>query len=123
MARTRAFTLVELLVVIAIIGVLISVLLPALTSAREQARRVKCAAQLKQVGLGIAVYAEENNNKLPAWEGICGEWPTALAKSSAEHIMELCSGEQELFFCPSRANEDNNLKWNFFTHWAPTDYI
>jgi prepilin-type N-terminal cleavage/methylation domain-containing protein/prepilin-type processing-associated H-X9-DG protein len=54
------FTLVELLVVIAIIGVLIGLLLPAVQAAREAARRSSCSNNLKQIGVGLHVYADSN---------------------------------------------------------------
>jgi prepilin-type N-terminal cleavage/methylation domain-containing protein/prepilin-type processing-associated H-X9-DG protein len=58
-----AFTLVELLVVISIIALLLAVLIPALSRARESGRAVVCSTNLKQIGLAMIMYVENNNNK------------------------------------------------------------
>ena len=61
----REFTLVELLVVIAIITVLAALLLPAFASAREKGRRTVCVSNLRQVGIAIQIYSQDNNGRIP----------------------------------------------------------
>lgn len=74
------FTLIELLVVVAIIALLISILLPSLSAARKQARAVKCAAQLRDVGLAFAGYLGESGSTYPPAYvypyNLEGEWDT-----------------------------------------------
>lgn len=64
-SRRTGFTLIELLVVVAIIIVLIFILLPALGSARAQAKEVACLSNLRQIGVGIRMYADENDGYTP----------------------------------------------------------
>jgi len=63
--NNHAFTLIELLVVIAIISILSAILFPVFARARESARRASCLSNLKQIGLGIAMYTQDYDEHFP----------------------------------------------------------
>lgn len=94
----KGFTLIELLVVIAIIALLLSVLLPALQKAKGQAKAIVCRSCLKQTGLGLTMYANENNGLLPPETDVNGgtdPGPPARWKVTWVSLIECYMGLEE----------------------------
>jgi prepilin-type N-terminal cleavage/methylation domain-containing protein len=118
----RAFTLVELLVVIGIIAVLISILLPTLTRAREQANAVSCLSNLRQLSLGVRLYANDNKDYiLPASQGnplpnlswwillVRGKYVPQMVQHQFSASADIAQGPPTCFRCPNGTDTDVRL--------------
>ena len=104
--KRKGFTLIELLVVIAIIAILAAMLLPALARAREQARRGVCISNLKQIGLGIHMYAQDYDENFPAYDynGGTFNFDECGAGQSLSLLIPKYVKDPGIFVCPSSAD-------------------
>jgi prepilin-type N-terminal cleavage/methylation domain-containing protein/prepilin-type processing-associated H-X9-DG protein len=111
--KKRAFTLIELLVVISVIAVLMAILMPALQRAKDQARRVACANNLKQIGTSMHMYANDYDGKLPLNRN-AGYWWWDIAYSTTDYIIAT-GGDRHTFYCPcdTTKNGDMGGVWDF----------
>ena len=82
----RGFTLIELLVVMVIIALLVGLLLPALGRAREEARKTQCRSNLRQIGLAVNIYANDNKSWTPVIYGNLGAGPAGFRTANSHAI-------------------------------------
>ena len=120
--QKRAFTLIELLVVIAIISILAAILFPVFARARENARRSSCMSNLKQIGLGIMMYTQDYDERLPSSKANNGGDTRAGVRQGFYNYIEPYVKNVQVFKCPSdpSANPDNISSYGYnFTYFAP----
>ncbi len=121
------FTLIELLVVVTIISILAALLLPVLVQAREQAKNVKCVANLKQLMMAALLYAEEGDSMLPVsnfgsgktaanhyiWDEMLRSYLSGGTRNLTH--AERCTMMRDLFLCPT-APHSNDTTMQYMPH-------
>jgi prepilin-type N-terminal cleavage/methylation domain-containing protein/prepilin-type processing-associated H-X9-DG protein len=107
-----AFTLIELLVVIAIIALLAAIMLPALSKAKARAQRIACVNNLRQVGLGFRMWADDHDDAMP-WRVALADGGSRQQAAAWMHFMVVSNefGSARILHCP--ADQERTMASSF----------
>ncbi|MDB6063967.1 MAG: hypothetical protein JWR26_175 [Pedosphaera sp.] len=125
--RTRAFTLIELLVVLAIIGILAALLLPVVSRTRETGRSAACLSNLHQIGIGLQMYVQDDQNKLPfLYDKTTNGIPPA--GKTMDVVLTPFIGSSNVFRCPSDNHQlyeltGTSYSWNVLLNGQDADHL
>lgn len=137
MRRSRGFSLIELLVVVSIVALLAGLLLPAISMVKESARKMVCATNLRQIGLAILAYANDNHGTFPqndhascsSWPYIFGDWGSGAWGGHSDFYTNYLPARRNTYYCPegmtwqAGTGSDIDEGWKYFPGKPPTKWI